>query len=113
MHEMSLCESLVQIIEEQALSQKFTRVKQVWVEVGAFSGVEVSALEFCFDIVCRNTVAANSKLSIILLAGKARCFGCSRTVEINDRYDCCPKCAAEQLVIVGGEEFRLKELEVE
>ena len=41
MHEMSLCEGVLQILEEHAKSQGFTRVKTVWLEIGCLAGVEL------------------------------------------------------------------------
>ena len=112
MHEMSLCESLVEIMQQHARSQGFRQVKQVWVEVGACAGVEIPALSFCFDVVCRNTLAENCTLNIINLPAQALCFECGKTVNTTDRPDACPDCGAYQMIFKGGDEFRIKELEV-
>ncbi|HID46416.1 MAG TPA: hydrogenase maturation nickel metallochaperone HypA, partial [Chromatiaceae bacterium] len=34
MHEMSLCEGVLQILRDHATTQGFTRVKTVWLEIG-------------------------------------------------------------------------------
>ena len=47
MHEMSLCESIMQIIEE-AQRQGFKRVIRVRLEIGRLSGVEIEAMRFRF-----------------------------------------------------------------
>lgn len=112
MHEMSLCESLVQLIEEQAESQQFNHVTKVFVEVGALAGVELDAIRFCFDIVCRDSVASDAKLVITELPASAWCFDCSKTVTITDRLDPCPICNGYSLKCQGGDEMRIKELEV-
>jgi len=112
MHEMSLCESLVQVIEEQASTQGYTRVKSVFLEVGAFSGIETDALSFCFDVVCRGSLAEGAKLSIQQLPGIAWCFDCEREVEINDRLDPCPHCNGISLQVRGGDQMKITELEV-
>ena len=44
MHEMSLCESILHIMEDQAEARAFERVKSVRLEIGGFSGVDVEAL---------------------------------------------------------------------
>ena len=44
MHEMSLCEGILQILEEHAARQGFTQVKTVWLEIGALSGVDREAI---------------------------------------------------------------------
>ena len=113
MHEMSLCESIVGIIEEQAREQTFGTVKKVWLEIGRFSGVEIDALRFCFDVVTRGSVAEDSELLIDELPGQAWCLGCSRAVTVPQRFDPCPACGSYQVQVTGGDEMRIKELEVE
>ncbi|WCE29597.1 hydrogenase maturation nickel metallochaperone HypA [Vibrio sp. SCSIO 43137] len=112
MHEMSLCESLVQVIEEQAKAQNYSKVKTVYLDIGAFSGIEVDSMMFCFEVVCRGTLADSAKLVINQLAGKAWCFDCSKEVSISDRLDPCPECNSLSIQAKGGEEMQIKELEV-
>jgi len=113
MHEMSLCESVLQILEDNARSQGFGRVKAVWLEVGALSGVEIEAMRFSFDAVTRGTLADRAKLEIIELPGEAWCMQCAGQVRVKQRFDACPDCGSYQLQVTGGEELKIKELEIE
>ncbi len=113
MHEMSLCEGILQILESEAERQQFSRVKQVILEVGPLSGVEISALEFCFDAVMKNSLADQAGLKIIQPEATAWCINCAKTVSIEQRYDSCPVCGGYQLSLSSGDEMRIKELEVE
>jgi len=113
MHEMSLCESVLQILQDNAKSQGFARVKAVWLEIGGFSGVEPEAMRFCFDAIMRDTLADQARLEIIEIPGKAWCMQCSKSVQVAQRFDACPECGSYQLQVVGGEEMKIKELEVE
>ncbi len=113
MHEMSLCEGILQILEDQAATQHYRRVKTVWLEIGALAGVEVEAMKFCFDAVCRDSLAEGSRLEIIPLPASAWCLRCSTNVEIGERHQACPLCGGYQLHVSGGDEMRIKELEVE
>ena len=113
MHELSLCENIVQIIEEQAKIQGYSRVKTVWLEVGGLAGVETEALRFGFDVVTKNSVAEGALLEILTAPGLAWCMHCAETVAIEHRYDECPSCGGYQLQVSGGDELRIKELEVE
>lgn len=113
MHELSLCENIVQIIEEQAKIQGYRRVKMVWLEVGGLAGVETEALRFGFDVVTKNSVAEGAHLEILTTPGLAWCMHCAETVAIERRYDECPRCGGYQLQVTGGDELRIKELEVE
>ncbi len=113
MHEMSLCESVLQILEDNARSRGFERVRTVWLEVGGLSGVEPEALRFCFDVVMQDTLADHARLELIELPGQAWCMQCEKAVQVGQRFAPCPDCASYQLQVTGGTEMRIKELEVE
>jgi len=112
MHEMSLCEGVIQLIEEQARAQQFQQVNTVWLEIGALAGVEIEAMKFGFDVVTKGTLAEKSKLIIVDKPGEAWCMQCAETITIKQRFDSCPQCGSYQLQVTGGEEMRIKELEV-
>ncbi len=113
MHEMSLAEGVLQIIEDAAEEQSFRRVKTVWLEIGRLAGVEVEAMRFCFEAVTRDSVAQDAELQIIETPGRAWCMQCADTVEVQALYDACPRCGGYQLQVTGGNEMRVKELDVE
>jgi len=113
MHEMSLCESVLQVLEDEAQRQHFTHVKTVWLEIGNMAGVEVEAMRFCFDVVVRNSLADSATLHIIGVPAEAWCLDCAQTVTIAQRFDPCPQCGSHQLQVIRGDEMRIKELEVE
>lgn len=113
MHEMSLCEGVLQIIETEAKQQNFSHVKRVILDVGVLSGVEIPALEFAFEVVMQGSVAANATLEINELEAQAWCMHCAEVVTVKQRYDACPKCGSYQLQISSGDEMRIKELEVD
>ena len=113
MHEMSLCEGVLRIIEEQAAVQNFSQVKTVFLEVGALAGVELDALRFGFDVVIKDSIADKARLEILEIPGRAWCMQCMKNVAVQQRYDACPDCGGFQLQVNGGEEMRIKELEVE
>lgn len=113
MHEMSLCEGILRVIEEQAVEQKYQKVKTIWLEVGVFAGVELDALKFGFDVVMKDSIAAQARLEIIEIPGSAWCMACMKSVVVQQRFDACPECGGHQLQVNGGEELRIKELEVE
>ncbi|TWB23759.1 hydrogenase-3 nickel incorporation protein HypA [Nitrospirillum amazonense] len=112
MHEMAICENIRVLIEEQARTQHFSRVERVCLEIGALSGVEVEALRFGFDVVMRGSVAADARLEIVETAGTAWCLPCAVAVTIGRRYDPCPRCGSHQIQVTGGEEMKIRELEV-
>jgi len=113
MHEMSLAEGVLRIVEENARAGEYSRVLVVRLEIGALSSVEPESLRFCFDAVVRGTVAEGARLEIIATEGRGYCLGCAAEVTVAARYDPCPRCGAYQVQVTGGDEMRVRDLEVE
>lgn len=112
MHEMSLAEGVMQLIEDAARKDPFKHVTAVWLEIGQLSGVEPQAMAFCFDAVTRNTVADGARLEIITLPGSGWCMACAKTVPMSEVFGECPDCGGYQLQVTSGTDMRVKELEV-
>ena len=113
MHELSLCESTLQIIEQQAREHQVNRITAVWLEIGALSCVEESAIRFSFDLVCRGSIADGCQLHIIHKPAKAWCWNCSKEVEVAQHGQGCPLCHGYSLRIDAGDTVQIKELEAE
>ena len=112
MHEVALCQSMIELINEQQRELGFTSVKRVIVGLGALGHVDPHALEFAFEASARDSVAGGAILEIREIPGSGWCLDCSKTVEIQRRGEGCPHCGGFQLVVQQGEELKLKELEV-
>jgi hydrogenase nickel incorporation protein HypA/HybF len=113
MHEMSLAEAILQIVEDTAARQGFRRVTEVRLEVGALSGVEAEALTFCLDVVLKGSVANGARVELERVPGQGWCLGCGETVVVNALYDPCPRCGSYQVQATGGTEMRVMDLLVE
>ena len=112
MHELSLAESAIQIIEDAARAQQFTCVRVIWLEVGSLAGVEPEALRFCFDAVARDTVAQGARLEIVDVPGAGTCSDCGSVHPVGNFLDPCPACAGYAVRVTGGTGMRVKELDV-
>ena len=49
---------------------------------------------------------------MIDLPGRALCYDCMTTVDIAERLDPCPLCGGGKLIPNGGDEMRIKDMEV-
>lgn len=112
MHEMALTESLVDMLEEEGRKQGFARVKRVRIEIGALGHVEPQAMAFCFTAVTRGTIADGAALDIVATPGQGWCFACEKTTPLSERFGACAHCGGRQVQMTGGDELRVKELEV-
>ncbi len=112
MHEMSLAESIVQIVEDTARKHGGTHVTSVRLEVGQLAGVEIDALRFCFEAASRESLAADALLVIDQPEGRAWCMPCGGSVTVGSLADPCPDCGSHQLQVTGGTELRVRDIEL-
>ena len=110
MHELSLLENVREILENHAVSQNFTKVTKVTLEIGKLSSVEPDALRFGFDVVMKDSLADNAELIISELNGLGLCQHCGLQVELETLYDPCPHCGSPLVKITQGAEMKIKDL---
>lgn len=114
MHEMSLTEGVIRILEEQARQHGFARVKTVWLEIGALSQVDGEAMATCFQAISGGSaVVAGARVVIVETPGQAFCLDCAQSVAQERRGEPCPRCGGWALQVTDGGDMRIKELEVE
>ncbi|MDO9423434.1 MAG: hydrogenase maturation nickel metallochaperone HypA [Methylobacter sp.] len=110
MHELSLLENVREILENHAVSQKFSKVSQVTLEIGKLSSVEPDALRFGFDVVMKDSLAENAELIISDIAGLGICQQCGLEVELETSHDPCSYCGSPRVKIVQGADMKIKDL---
>lgn len=113
MHEMSLAEGVLQLVEDTARRESANRVKLVVLEIGRLSSVEPEALKFCFEAVTHGSIAQGAALEILATPGAGWCMQCAETVPMTELYGACPNCGSHQVQPTGGTEMRVKEIEIE
>ncbi|KPV39999.1 hydrogenase nickel incorporation protein HypA [Thiohalorhabdus denitrificans] len=112
MHEMALCEYVLQVLEEESGRQGYVRVERVRLEVGALSCVEKEALRFSFEAVARGSLAEGARLELRDAPGQGWCGMCEETVTLRSLADPCPRCGGFELTLTRGLGLRIKDLDV-
>jgi hydrogenase nickel incorporation protein HypA/HybF len=112
-HEVSLIESVVALVEDERRKQSFERVRVIRLRLGALGHADPEALRFCFDAVTSGTVAAGALLEIEMVPGEGWCSGCNRQVPLEERFGACPICGGAGVRMIAGDELRVAEMEVE
>ncbi len=115
MHELSLVESVLKIVNDYAAEHRFSRVNSISLSFGRLSCIEPKALQFAFEVQSRETPAEGARLDLQILPAVAHCFSCGGDSEIQETYRAeCPRCLGKDVLLTGGtEELKLLELEVE
>lgn len=112
MHEMSLMESVLEIVEDEARKAGAASVTVVKLVIGELSSVEPEAMAFCFEAVVGGTIAEGARLEIERVPGLGWCLDCCETVALNERFGACPKCGNFRVQMTAGDDLRVGELEV-
>lgn len=112
MHELSIAESLMSLIVENARKSGARSVTKVSIVVGNLSGIVADSLKFCFDEVKRSTVAKGAELVVNEVSATAYCVKCETQFTVGQYVFNCPDCG-EVVIPSGGKELYLKDMEVE
>lgn len=113
MHELGLTQHLVEIAEHAARENGATQVRSVTVEIGGLAGVVPESVEFCYEACSRGTLLEGSRLEIVFIPGRGRCFECNTECPLDTYTVSCPNCGGFSLERLQGEELRVVEVEVD
>jgi len=113
MHEFSIVQSLLNLIEEYARENNAKRVTKVVVSVGVLSGVEPHLLEMAFNTFKEGTVAEKAELVMETEKLRIKCMECGKESEKEEMNVVCPKCGSLNTQIIAGQDMFLKSLELE
>jgi hydrogenase nickel incorporation protein HypA/HybF len=113
MHELSIAQSIIEIVDEEARKHGATQVKKIKLKIGEFSGVVREALEFSFDVVKSGTVAEKAELEIEIVKFKALCNGCGFILEDMNDFNLFCRVCGEPMKIVSGREMNIEYIEIE
>ena len=113
MHEMSLAENILEIIEETIPDSGEKKLLSVTVEVGKLAAVMPDSLQFCFETIIEDTPFRGARLQIVEKPLSGYCPACQISFEIDNMLFSCPRCDSIEIRINGGQELQLTELEVE
>lgn len=110
MHEMSLVQGVVELCLEHATGRRVTSVTLV---IGDLAGVEPEAMAFCFEAATSGTLLDGARLVMERVPARGECGECGATFDCCRWATPCPECGSLAVSCDGGDEMRVKELEVE
>lgn len=110
MHELSIAEGIIEVVERTARQNNVKRVKKVRVAIGRLAGADIPSLRFAWESVTKMGVAQSAILEIEQPDGQAWCMDCSKTVPLSNFGEPCPLCGGFHLTPTGGKEMRVIDL---
>jgi hydrogenase nickel incorporation protein HypA/HybF len=109
MHELSIADSIMQIVSRHAEGR---RVERVELKIGHLRQVVPSALEFAFELLVAGTCIEGAQLVIHHVPAAGRCRSCAGETTITDFPLLCSRCGSVDLELLAGEELLIEALEL-
>ncbi len=113
MHELSITESILSIALEKAEEAKATRISRINLVIGGLSGVVDECMEFYFEFLSKDTIAAQATLSFHHPPTQLRCKNCKTIFSPDNHNWTCPNCQKQEVEIVSGRDLYIESIEVE
>jgi hydrogenase nickel incorporation protein HypA/HybF len=113
MHELSVCQALIEQVERVARDNDACGVVSIVVAVGPLSGVEPDLLEHAYPIAAQGTLAERAALTIERTPVRVRCRSCGTESAAAANRIVCADCGDWQVEVLEGEELLLKRVELE
>ncbi len=113
MHEFSVVQSLLDLIEKNAYENNAKAVSKVIVKIGKMSGIEPHLLKIAFDTFKEKTICENAELEMIIQDVVARCEDCNKDFTVENNKFICPFCNDYNLKILDGEDMYLLQIELD
>lgn len=113
MHEMSIAQSLLEIVLDECRRHGVKRVIRIKVQVGALAAVVPDALTFCFGLISQDTIAAHAEMEVETVPVVVRCPECREMFEMDSQFYLCPNCGPVPagLDLTSGRELTLQSIE--
>jgi hydrogenase nickel incorporation protein HypA/HybF len=113
MHELSLIENVIKIVEKLARQEKLTTVTKVYLQVGALRQIVPEFMQFAFISAAVGTIMSRASLKVEVIPIKICCENCNHEFTVEELVYLCPKCEHAALKIVAGKEIVIESIEGE
>jgi hydrogenase nickel incorporation protein HypA/HybF len=110
MHEIGLCEGVLETVQRRADGRRVTAVR---VRAGALHRVVEPAMASAFELVAAGTVADGARLDLVVVPARVHCNDCGSTGDSLDPWSPCASCGSTDLDVQGGDELLLESLTFE
>ena len=113
MHELSLCEDLMEQVLAIAKANHAEKVVSIIVRIGPLSGIEPMLLESAFSISRAGTLAEDAQMLTEILPIRVQCNRCGAETEAVINHLICSSCGDFNTKLLSGDELILARVELE
>jgi hydrogenase nickel incorporation protein HypA/HybF len=112
-HELSLCEDLMEQVMTIAKTHNAVKVVRIIVRIGLLSGIEPLLLESAFSISRAGTLAEEAEFLTETLPIRVLCNSCGAESETAINNLVCESCGGYNTKLLSGDELILARVELE
>ncbi len=113
MHELSVCMSLLEQIQEIAAERGAARVARIELQIGPLSGVEADLLLNAWPIAAAGSIADKADINIEATDIVVRCSACDAETRASTNKLVCGACGDMRTALVSGNELILRRIELD
>ena len=110
MHEMSVAESLVETITQEAEKANAKPICAT-ISCGQLNPINEEVMQFAFEVVTRETVCEGMDIKVVHVPWRAVCRECSEAFEFDVYSPKCPKCEGNKFDLEEDAPLLLNEIE--
>ena len=109
MHELSLCQAIVDTVRQHADERP---VRRVQVRIGHLRQVVPDSLLFSWEVMTADTELAGSALELEQVVAVVACRRCGARTELDVPLMVCSRCEGHDVEVVQGEELQIVAIDV-
>ena len=113
MHEFSIIENILTIVEETAEKEGLTSISKVTLIIGKMRQFVPETMSFAFEAASKGTIAESAALEMEFIPIKIHCNECGNEFIVNNHTYVCDKCSSTDLSVIEGQELIIKNIEGE
>lgn len=113
MHELTVVSNIFKIILETAGSNNLTKISKISLKVGRQRHLAPDLMEFAFNSISKDTIAAGACLDIERVDIKMKCRSCGLNFIVEDNTYLCVSCGSARLETITGRDLLIESIEGE
>jgi hydrogenase nickel incorporation protein HypA/HybF len=112
MHELSICNALIEQVKNIASEHNAVRVNKIVLRIGPLSGIEAPLLQQAYPFAAAGTIAEHAVLVTESIPVRIQCTQCGAETEVDLNRLYCGTCGDFRTHLLSGDEMLLASLEL-
>ncbi len=113
MHELSVTEGLLSIVNEEAKIRGVKKVTGINLVIGELASIIDESVQFYFNILSKGTASEGAVLFFRRIPAEYTCTRCNHVFEKKSYTYNCPECGGKAIIASKGQEFYIESIEVD